>query len=151
MGQRQVDQPGIEIVERQLVDEHGPAVAIRSHALEVTLTQCPEIHTRRRIDKIQSRQRSTRGQRRHLPRQLESELVQFARGADVRMTAEDPLDQRGAGARHTDDEDRLRIVTTLDVTVEAIGSVNLADPVDEAEVGIDVVTHQRALELGARP
>ena len=67
------------------------------------------------------------------------------------MAAEDSLDQRGAGARHADHEDRLRAVEPLDVAVEAIGRIDLADPVDDAEVGRDVVTHQRALERRALP
>ena len=125
--QHEPDQADVHEVVRHLVDEERPAeLAMDARALEVLRTERAQLigaHARERVvigAHTAARARAERARDR-------DDLGQLHRAFDGRVAGEDLLDQRRAGARQPDDEDRIgRIRAHAFARAEEIGRVLLA-------------------------
>jgi hypothetical protein len=97
--QDQPDQRNMNPVVGHLVDEQGPrGVALDARGVQIALAHRAQILARELCQ--------TRRIIGHLAREL-GDIGQFAGALDLAVAGQDLLDQRGAGARHADHEDRI--------------------------------------------
>jgi len=78
------------------------------------------------------------------------EAVEFTRGCDRRMAADDALDERRSAARQSDDEDR-RFDARVRRRRGRPGRERLHDPLDRRHVGRNVILKMFAPPPGAEP
>src|SRR4029077_7201746 len=105
--QYQVDEPGMQKVVRQLVDEARLALlALDAGALQILLADSAQLLDRQPRERLRIAQRLSAGALADGLRECRH-VGQLHRALDLGVTGENLLYQRGARARQADDEDRI--------------------------------------------
>ena len=100
------DEPERQEIRRQLVGERGAVARAPLRVGEVLASQVADVRARGGLRKRQVEHR--RARQVAAPAELADQIVQLAGIGDIRMPAEDALQQGGARTRLADDEDRAR-------------------------------------------
>ena len=132
--QRLRDQAEVEEIERRLVDDVRPRMPVALDRGPVGLAERQRLDVRRRLDQLFLGRLRARG-----ARHREREVVDLADRRHLLVPDQDPLDERRAGARQADDEDRPFDVEPGSRAFEPGAIEGTDDRCDRLFVGLDLV------------